>query len=86
MRQAIIFSVSELDKINFDEVLETSISTIRKSLDNTKTFVKWEGSAPRCILDLTTSEGPYSTDQLLEILEGSDWSDKPNYLYNSGKQ
>ena len=81
MRQAVIFSVSELDKINFDEVLETSISTVRKSLDISKVFVKWDGTAPRCILDLTTSEGPYSMNELLEILESSVWSEKPSYLY-----
>ena len=33
-----IFSVSELNKINFDEVLQTSIDTVRKSIDETKTF------------------------------------------------
>jgi hypothetical protein len=39
-RKYIIFSTSELDKINFDEVLETSSETVRKSIDETKTFVK----------------------------------------------
>jgi hypothetical protein len=39
-RKYIIFSTSELDKINFDEVLETSAETVRKSVDETKTFVK----------------------------------------------
>ena len=81
MRQAVIFNVEELDKINFTEVLENSASTVRKSLDNTKTFVKWEGETPLCISELTTSEGPYSLSELLEILEGSDWSEKPSYLY-----
>ena len=34
-----IFNVSELNKIDFSQVEETSISTVRKSVDGTKTFV-----------------------------------------------
>jgi hypothetical protein len=42
-RQYMIFSLSEVDLINFNEVLQTSAETLRKSNDNTKSFVKWEG-------------------------------------------
>jgi len=42
-RKFMIFNVSELPNINFDEVLETSIDTVRKSVDETKTLVKWDG-------------------------------------------
>jgi hypothetical protein len=42
-RQYMIFNISEVDSINFDEVLQTSAETLRKSNDNTKALVKWEG-------------------------------------------
>lgn len=42
-RQYMIFSLTEVDSINFDEVLQTSAETLRKSNDGTKSFVKWEG-------------------------------------------
>ncbi len=42
-REFMIFNVSELNKINFNEVLETSAETVRKSVDESKTLVKWEG-------------------------------------------
>ena len=42
-KEYMIFNVSELSDINFNEVLETSIDTVRKSVNGTKTFVKWEG-------------------------------------------
>ena len=42
-RHYMIFNVSELDQIDFEVVLETSAETVRKSVDETKTFVKWEG-------------------------------------------
>ncbi len=40
-RKFMIFNVSELDQIDFTQVLETDIDTVRKSVDETKTFVKW---------------------------------------------
>jgi len=83
MRQAVIFNVSELNLIDFNQVLETSSTTVRKSVDGIKTFVKWEGSAPSCISLLTTKQGPYTIPELLEILDGEDWTDKPAYLYTT---
>jgi hypothetical protein len=43
-REFMIFSVTELDQIDFTQVLETSIDTVRKSVDGLKTFVKWDGA------------------------------------------
>jgi hypothetical protein len=70
----LIFSVDELTLINFDEVLETSIDTVRKSIDETKTFVNWIGDAPSFVDNLTTKEGPYSYDEIIEILNTDFWS------------
>jgi hypothetical protein len=76
-REFMIFNVSELNKINFNEVLETSIDTVRKSVDELKTFVKWEGNTPPSVLTLTTSEGPYTYNEMLTILATPEWTD-PN--------
>jgi len=73
-REFMIFNVSELHKINFDEVLETSEETVRKSIDGTKTFVKWEGQTPSSVLSLTTKEGPYTYSEILVILETEEWT------------
>lgn len=70
----IIFNVSELNKINFNEVLETSVDTVRKSSDKTKTFVKWEGDEPSFISTLTTKEGPYTYTQIVTILATNEWT------------
>jgi hypothetical protein len=45
-RNFVIFNTSELDQIDFDQVLETSADTVRQSVDGTKTFVKWDGDLP----------------------------------------
>lgn len=76
-REYMIFNVSELPQIDFSQVLETSAETVRKSVDGTKTFVKWEGSQPACVTALTTKEGPYTYEEILQILSGPEWTD-PN--------
>ena len=73
-RQFMIFSVSELDNIDFTQVLETSADTVRRSVDGTLTFVKWEGTMPQCVVDLTTKQGPYTYAEILEILSGLEWT------------
>ena len=73
-RSYMIFNVSELDQIDFGTVLETSAQTVRKSVDETKTFVKWENEMPACVSGLTTKEGPYNHSEILEILSGEDWT------------
>ncbi len=72
-RTFMIFNVSELEKINFNEVLETSINTVRKSIDLTKTFVKWEGDTPPSVLTLTTTEGPYNYDEMVALMSTPEW-------------
>ena len=75
-REYMIFNVSELPNINFDEVLETSTNTVRKSVNETKTFVKWEGTTiPPTVQSLTTKEGPYTHTEILTILATSEWTD-----------
>ena len=76
-RKFMIFNVSELNQIDFTQVLETSAETVRKSVDETKTFVKWDGNVPDCVNNLTTKEGPYTYEEILVILAGPEWTD-PN--------
>ena len=74
-RQFAIFSTTEIDKVDFSLVRETSADTLRKSVDETKTFVKWDGGvAPDFVSELTTLEGPYTYTEILEILSGEEWT------------
>lgn len=76
-RQYMIFNVSELLNINFNEVLETSAETVLRSVDGTKALVKWESEAePECVTALITKEGPYTYNEILEIITTSEWSVK----------
>jgi len=79
-REFMIFNVSELNIIDFTQVEETSINTVRLSVDKTKTFVKWDGATPDCVNNLTTKEGPYTYEEILAILATPEWTD-PNPLF-----
>ena len=74
-----IFNVSELNTIDFTQVHETSEDTVRKSIDGLKTFVKWDGDTPECVVNLTTKEGPYTYDEILTIMATKEWTD-PNLI------
>jgi hypothetical protein len=77
-REFMIFNVSELNQIDFSQVLETSADTVRKSVNQTKTFVKWDGeNIPSSVNSLTTKEGPYTYSEIVGILATSEWTD-PN--------
>ena len=73
-RRFMIFNVSELNQIDFNTVLETSAETVRKSVDETKTFVKWDGTIPTCVSNLITKEGPYTYEEIMQILNTTEWS------------
>ena len=73
-RHYIIFDTTETGSIDFSEVLETSHETLRFSTSSARTFVKYEGDTmPSSVSSLTTKEGPYSHDEILNILTGSEW-------------
>ena len=73
-RNYLIFNMSEVDSVDFTNVLETSTETLRLSVDETKSFVKWEGETPSFASDLTDTEGPYSHSQILEALSEEAWT------------
>ena len=72
-RQFMILNTSEISSIRFDDILESSTSTLRRSVDGSKTFVKWDGAMPSWVNDLTTKDGPYTYTQIIDILSTSEW-------------
>jgi hypothetical protein len=76
-RDFLIFNVSEINKINFNDVLETSATTLRRSVNKTKSLIKWDGEVPDFVATMTTKEGPYTYDEILVILATPEWTD-PN--------
>lgn len=73
-RNYIMFPANQLNLIDFNTVLETSAETVRKSVDKTKTFVKWDGEQPSCISNLSNTEGPYTYSEIIDILSTPEWT------------
>ena len=70
MKSYVIIDSSEVDSIDFGQVLETSADTLRYSLDGSKTFVKYEGTQPFFLLGKTE----YTHEEILSILSGPEWT------------
>jgi hypothetical protein len=75
VKEFMIFDCIELVNIDFTEVMETSIETVRKSIDGTKTFVKWDSvEIPKSVENLKTKDGPYTYDEISIILQNPEWT------------
>ena len=70
MKNFVIINSSEVNTVNFDEVREAGPSSLRYSLDGTKTFVKYEGTQPFFLLGKTE----HSHEEILSILSGPEWT------------
>jgi len=69
-RKYVIINASEVGTVDFSQVHETSASTLRYSLDDSQTFVKFEGSTPSFLSGKTQ----YNHSQIRTILDGEDWT------------
>lgn len=72
-RRFVIFDATEKDLINYDEVYETSSDTLRLSVDGTKTFVEYDLPMPESLQLLQTKSEPLTIEQLLLILDSTEW-------------
>lgn len=67
----VFLDADEVSIIDFDQVLEDSLDTLRYSLDGTKTFVNYAGQQPSSLLGRTE----YTHAEALEITRGPEWTD-----------
>ena len=84
-RKFYIIDVSELDLVDFSQVLETSKETVRKSVDESKTFIKFDGENPEFIDNLVSKEGPYTYNEIIEILSGTAWTPEVDFPFGISK-
>ena len=68
-RKYVIIQSTEVSSVNFSEVMETSADTLRFSVDETKTLVKFIGDTPS-FLDGKTQ---YAHSEILNTLNSSEW-------------
>lgn len=73
-RKYLIIPTSELPKVDFSKVCESTAETVRKSVDETKTFIKWDSDEPSFVSNLIGTEGPYTKQEILTILATDAWT------------
>lgn len=80
-RNYLIIPVSEISKVDFSLICETSEQTLRKSVDGTKTLIKWDQNPHDLepeplpfVNNIVDAEGPYTNEEIIEILNTSEWS------------
>ena len=73
----IIINMTEIGLVDFNEVLETSQSTLRLSVNGLQTVIKWDGSEPSFVASLSSYDGPYTHSEILTIMATAAWSNMP---------
>ena len=58
-----------------DNALETSVEHLRKSVNGTKTFFKWDGDTPSCFNGMTT----HNHSEILAILATDEWTSDEDF-------
>jgi hypothetical protein len=71
-----VINLTDIGLIDFAQVGETSVSTVRKSLDDTQFVIKWaEGYVPTFIMDGTVVPvGTYDHHSILELMATPEWN------------
>lgn len=72
----VTLSVSEINQLDFNQILQTSAETLRLSIDGLSTIVKWNtgDGVPPCIDGLTT-KSPYMTyDEAIDLMSTPEWT------------
>jgi hypothetical protein len=79
-RKYVIIPTSEINNVNFSEVLETAPGTCRYSVDSSKTFVKYDGTQPPSVATISSKSQEYSYEEILSILSTEEWNSHQNEL------
>ena len=66
----VIFDMKNAASIDFSQVEETSLDTLRLSVDETKTVLKFKGNTPSYLVGLKQ----YNHKDILAIMHSSDWT------------
>ena len=69
-RKWVIVNVVDITDEMIRNAIQSSRDTLRKSLDDSKAILKWDGNTPSCFEGMTT----YSHSEIRTILNGDEWN------------
>ena len=67
-----IVNVSDITEEMIASAIQSSMDTLRKTLDGSKAILKFDGDTPSCFDGLTT----YNHSEILEELAKSNWTEE----------
>jgi len=70
-RKWIIINVSDITEEMIGNAIQTSMNTLRKTLDGTKAILKWDGDTPTCFDGMKT----YNHSEILTELAKAAWTE-----------
>jgi len=70
-RKWVIVNVSDITDEMIVSAIQSSMDTLRKSLDGTQAILKWDGDTPTCFDGMTT----YNHSEILTELAKSTWTE-----------
>ena len=70
-RKWVIVNVSNITEEMIYNAIQSSMDTLRKTLDGTKAILKWDGDTPTCFDGMTT----YNHSEILTELAKSTWTE-----------
>lgn len=73
-RSWVIVNVSDITDEMIVNAMQTSMDTLRKTLDGSKAILKFEGDTPSCFDGLTT----YNHSEILKELNKNVWHNNSN--------
>jgi|688.fasta_scaffold274085_2 hypothetical protein len=68
-----ILDVSEDSKIDFDEILQKDLDSLRKSPDGSRCLIKIEGSPKGFLSTINSLSGPFTHSQIRNKLKNKNW-------------
>ena len=70
-RKWVIVNVSDITEEMINNAIQSSMDTLRKTLDGTQAILKWDGDTPTCFDGMTT----YNHSEILTALAKSTWTE-----------
>jgi hypothetical protein len=66
----VIYNMENVDTIDFAQIFEDGVDTLRLSVDSKKTVLKFEGETPDFLVGLSQ----YNHSEILEIMRTDEWN------------
>jgi hypothetical protein len=66
----VIYNMANVDTIDFTQIFEDGIDTLRLSVNGEKTVLKFEGETPDFLVGLSQ----YNHSEILEIMRTDEWN------------